>query len=116
MTDSTENSNLAQPVDFEMSQRKFFGIKLVAVDSLLGLFAIIAGYLEYVLYPSVIANDFGESNIALKLSFLTFRYYATRCEGGYCARLAGVPAFDFFQLFIYLIVFYTVFKFIVSKK
>ena len=107
---------MMQSISAQESQRKFFGIRLVMVDTILGALALIAGYLQYVVYPSIISNNFGETSVNLNLSFLTFRYYATRCDGGYCPRLAGVPAFDFFQLFVYLLMLYTAIRFIQSRR
>ncbi len=107
---------MMQSISVQESQRQFFGLRLVMVDIILGALALIAGYLQYVVYPSIISNDFGETGLSLKLSFLTFRYYASRCDGGYCPRLAGVPAFDFFQLFVYLLILYTTIRFIQTRR
>ena len=115
MSDPTENSNLAQQLDVRNSRKHFVDARMVIINSVLGLLAIISGYLEYVVYPSIISSNFGETNVRLNLSFLSFRFYATRCEGGFCPRLAGVPAFDFFQLFVYLIILYNAVKFIQSR-
>lgn len=115
LSDPSGNSNLVQPIDAQNSQKHFVDTKMVVTNLVLGLLALISGVLEYVVYQTIISNDFGETNVSLKLSFLSFRYFATRCIGGYCTRLAGVPAFDFFQLFIYLIIVYNVLKFIQSR-
>jgi hypothetical protein len=84
----------------------------------------IAAYLEYYLYPLVMARPiyslsglgFGETDISLKLSFLTFQYTATRCMGATCTRLVGIQAFDFFQLAVIIVVLINVFHLISTRK
>ena len=92
------------------SRAAFWTTKQIVLDSFLIVFAIIAAYLQYYFYPlvmsrpAVFGNGFGETNITLKLSFLTFQYVATRCTNSSCVRLAGIPAFDFFQAILLMFI------------
>jgi len=91
---------------------KFWSMKFVGLNLILILLAVIAGYLQYVAYPALMTaptlanggNGFGESNVVLNLSFLTFQLNATgTCSNSPCL-LKGVPAFDFCQAMIYLVI------------
>ncbi len=65
--------------------------------AILALLALIAAYLQYVYYPSVLlSGQFGETNISLHLSFLTFQIDATRGS----EFVPGIPSLDFFQVFV----------------
>ena len=90
----------------------FWTGKQIATNVVLIALASIAGYLQYYLYPLVMSaipdsingSGFGETNITLKFSFLTFQYAATRCTSFSCTRLVGIPGFDFFQAIIIALV------------
>ncbi len=96
-------------------------LRFVITNVVFLLLALVTAYLEYVVYSSVISGDFpnfGEHNVSLNLSVLTFQYDATRCYGSStnCPRLQGVQSLDFFQIFVLAIVFYNLVHFINSRK
>ena len=91
---------------------KFWSMKFVLLNVTLMLLSVVAGYLQYVAYPALMTaptlanggNGFGESNVVLNLSFLTFQLNAIgTCSNSPCL-LKGVPAFDFCQAMIYLVI------------
>ena len=84
----------------------FWTTKQIVFDFFLMVFATIAAYLQYYFYPLIISgpSGFSETNITLKFSFLTFQYISTRCTNFSCARLVGIPAFDFFQAIVLILV------------
>ena len=93
---------------------KFWDLRFVITTVLLILIALIAAYLQYALYPSIIENPpFLESNISIHFSVLTYSYNAFRCVGvqvpvdqcpSSVQHIIGVPAFDFFQLFVIILI------------
>jgi hypothetical protein len=91
-----------------LRKRPFLTSRLLFVDFVLLLLSVVAGYAEYVVYPQIMENVFGETNVTLSISFLTFRYTAFRIN----RTIVGVPAFDFFQFFLYAAIVYTVLKYI----
>lgn len=79
------------------------------------LIALLAGYLQYSYYPAIMAKPpFLEWNITLHLSPFSYAYNATRCVGiqdtastcplSSVQNIIGVPAFDFFQLFVAIVI------------
>ena len=88
---------------------KYWNAKFVLINLTVVILAIIAGYLQYVAYPAVLSasvasGGYGESNVVLNLSFLTFQINAVgNCSGTNC-ELRGVPAFDFCQAMIFLLI------------
>ena len=113
----TNNPTIDQPVAIS----RFWTGKQVATNVVILALASLAAYLQYYLYPLVMARPlgsfgFGETNISLKFSFLTFQYIATRCVGGTCKPLTGVPAFDFFQAMIALLIFVNVLQYFNTRK
>ena len=115
MTESENISNAdgKEPmIDSPPKTSKYWSTKFILINISLILLAIIAGYLQYVAYPALMTaptpanggNGFGESNVILNLSFLTFQLNATgSCSNAPC-MLKGVPAFDFCQAMIYLVI------------
>jgi hypothetical protein len=115
MTESDSVSNPGSELPIAISPpkpSKYWSTKFVLLNLAFILLAIIAGYLQYVAYPALMTaptpenggNGFGESNVVLNLSFLTFQLNATgTCSSSPC-ELKGVPAFDFCQAMIYLII------------
>ncbi len=94
--------------------------KFILTNAVVLLLALVAGYLEYVAYPALMTapvppagTGFGESNVVLSLSFLTFQLSATNpnCTGGPCF-LKGEPAFDFCQALIYLVILMNLARFV----
>jgi len=89
--------------------------KFVVLNITILFLAIVAGYLQYVAYPALLSAPmitsggngpfgFGETNVVLNLSFLTFQINAVgNCSGNSC-ELRGVPAFDFCQAMVYLVI------------
>lgn len=86
----------------------FWTGKHTASTVILSIFALIAAYLQYSVYPTIMSATngygFGLKNVSLKLSFLTFQYSTTKCTYVSCVRQVGVPAFDFFQAIVLVIV------------
>jgi hypothetical protein len=91
---------------------KYWSLKFNLVNVTIALLASIAGYLQYVAYPALMTapipsnggTGFGESNVVLNLTFLTFQLNATGTCGNSPCLLKGVPAFDFCQGLIYLLI------------
>jgi len=92
----------------------------VLTNLIILLLALVAGYLQYVAYPALMTapappngTGFGETNVVLSLSFLTFQFSATspNCLGSPCT-IRGVPAFDFCQALIYLVVLINLVRFV----
>jgi len=96
-----------------VATRKYWTTNFIFTNVVLLLMAILAGYLEYVAYPALMSNPsfpygtgFGETNVVLNLSFLTYSFTATNtatCGTANCL-LKGVPAFDFCQALVYLVI------------
>jgi hypothetical protein len=106
-SDDIANARLVNPPP--MAVRGYWNGKFVLINVTILLLALVAGYLQYAVYPGVLsapvpAGGYGESNPVLILSFLTFQINATgNCLGGTCV-LRGVPAFDFCQAMIFLLI------------
>ena len=98
----------------------FWTGKHTASTVILIIFALVAAYLQYSLYPKLMTSTggsgFGLKNVTVKLSFLTFQYSATRCTYSSCVRQVGVPAFDFFQAIIIIILVMNLFHLYYVKK
>jgi hypothetical protein len=102
----------------------FWTTKHVATNLVLLALASIAAYLQYYLYPLIMSRapdsvsglGFGETDITLKFSLLTFQYTSTRCDSFSCTRLVGIPAFDFFQAIIIALVIINLFHFLNVRK
>lgn len=117
MTEIGTNDSTPAP---RTSIPRLWSVRYAITNAILLFFAGIAAYLEYSLYPLVMTRPlgspaglgFGETNVSLKFSFLTFQYIATRCMGTTCTPLVGIPAFDFFQVLIIALVVYNVMHFI----
>jgi hypothetical protein len=85
---------------------------------ILVVIAAVVAYLEYDAYPTIMAgHPFYESDITLHLAPFTYAYNAIRCVrgtpttvancselGGTIQTIHGIPALDFFQLFVVIIV------------
>jgi hypothetical protein len=91
---------------------KYWSSKFILTNVILLLLAGVAGYLEYVAYPALMTSPFppngygfGETNVVLNLSFLTFQLSAvnSNCASSICP-VKGIPAFDFCQALIYLVI------------
>jgi hypothetical protein len=89
--------------------------------------ALIAAYLEYEVYPSIMSGaPFLESDISLHLSLFSYAYDSVRCTpdvsvancpAGSVQTIIGIPAFDFFQLFIAVIIIVNIYHALrLSKK
>lgn len=71
----------------------------------IALLAIVAAYLQYSVYPAIMSNQFGETNISLHISFFTYMLDAQKCTGfNSCQLIQGLPSFDFAQLFAALFI------------
>ena len=100
------------PVQARNERERYWSSRFVLMNSVLLLLAAVAGYLEYIAYPALmtsatppVGTGFGETNVVLSISFLTYRFSATNpnCLNSGCV-LPGVPAFDFCQALIYLVI------------
>lgn len=107
----SDGSGSTQAIEPTVPSMRFARARFVVVNLILGLLALVAGYFEFYSYPSLLIS-YGETNLSLHVSFLTYSFSATRCYGVNCTHLTGVPAFDFFQFFIYAIIVYTILQFI----
>ncbi|MGI0078791.1 MAG: hypothetical protein ACRECH_04135 [Nitrososphaerales archaeon] len=90
------------PTESSTSSRKgFWDPRFVLTIGILSFLALIAAYLQYLYYPSVLlSNQFGETNVSVHLSFLTFQVNATRGV----EVVPGIPSLDFFQFFVIVII------------
>ena len=96
-----EASTLENP---DAERIRFWNGSFVALDFILVIIAVLAMYLQYVVYPSIITNTYGESDLSLHLSLLTFSWNAMKCYAlAACASIQGVSALDFFQVFLVVI-------------
>ena len=85
------------PEEVTTSVRKsFWDARFVVTVFILALLALIAAYLQYLTYPALLSNQFGETNISIQLSFLTFQVNAVRGS----EAVPGIASLDFFQLFL----------------
>src|ERR1700730_14813583 len=87
----------------------YWSAKFALVNAIILILALVAAYLQYVAYPSLLssspsAGGYGETSIVLSLSLLTFQINAVGNCGSSSCELRGVPAFDFFQAMIYLLI------------
>ena len=120
MTENDGAPDIGQSLETPTAKERYWSGKFVLMNAILLLLALIAGYLQYVAYPALMTSPlppngygFGESNVVLTLSFLTFQFSATNpnCLTPGCV-LKGVPAFDFCQGLIYLVVLINLVHFI----
>jgi hypothetical protein len=99
----------------------YWNAKFILINIIILILAIVAAYLQFVAYPALLtapqsSGGYGETNVVLNLSFLTFRIDATADCGGSTCQLKGVPAFDFFQAMIYLLIIVNVVHFINRRR
>jgi len=109
---STPNSEENQNLEIPGKKESYWSRKFALINAILLLLALVAGYLEYVAYPALMTSPpppsgygFGETNVVLTLSWLTYQFSATNpnCLTPGCV-LKGIPAFDLCQGLIYLVV------------
>jgi len=120
----TETPSNDSTIVLPLAGSRFWTARQIATNLIILALASVAGYLQYYLYPLIMSRPlnslaglgFGETNNSLKFSILTFQYTATRCMGTSCARLVGIPAFDFFQVMIIILIFANVLHFINTRK
>lgn len=90
-----EQGDISQSV-VNPPQRKLWDSRFLLTALILALLALVSAYLEYVVYPSIlVSSQFGETNVSLHLSFLSFQYLATRGS----EPVPGILSLDFFQIF-----------------
>lgn len=85
---------------------RYWDVKFIVLNLIIVLLLAIVAYFEFYYYPSIMAgSNYGESNLTLVLGLLTYRYDFNRCSMS-CPgpRLTGVPALDFFQLLLIVLV------------
>src|SRR5579872_5536225 len=101
-------------------RERYWSRKFILTNVVLLVLAAVTGYLQYVAYPALMTsplppngNGFGETNVVLILSFLTFQLSAvnSNCASSVCP-VKGVPAFDFFQALIYLTILINLVRFV----
>jgi len=120
-SENPSNSVESQRAEFPAASHEvFWAGKFVLTNIVILVLALLAGYLQYVAYPALMTGaappngtGFGESNVVLSLSFLTFQLSATNpnCLGGPCF-LRGVQAFDFCQALVYLVILVNLARFV----
>ncbi len=118
-TDSENPANSPEGTASIINSKKtpYWDTRFAFTNAILLLIALIAAYLEYDVYPTIMGKSpFYETNITLHLSIFTYMYDSTRCTlsdttvancsaaGGTVVHIVGVPAFDFFQLMIAMII------------
>jgi hypothetical protein len=97
----------------QMMKENYWDRRFSLSTIVLALLALLAAYLQYSVYPSIMANQFGETNVTIHLSFFTYTLDAQRCLGfSSCAQITGLPSFDFAQLFIALLILMQIFHFV----
>lgn len=109
----------------QISRKKYWTGNFILTNAMLLLMALVAGYLEYIAYPALVSSPsfpygtgFGETNVVLNLSFLTFQLTATNtttCATANCV-LKGVPAFDLCQALVYLVILINLVHFVRSRS
>jgi hypothetical protein len=94
----------------ELKEKHGSNVRFLLTTLTLAVLGFLAIYLQYVVYPSIMSNVYGETQIQLHLSFLTYWYSAKNCVvSSSCLSIAGVPAFDFAQLFFIILAVTTIF-------
>ena len=84
---------------------RYWDGRFVALNLIVLLLAAVAAYLEYSVYPSIMTGTYGEINPSLHLSVLTFTWDAVKCSQS-CVTIPGLPALDFFQIFILIVILF----------
>jgi hypothetical protein len=98
-------------------ERRFWDTRFVITTAVLALLALVAAYLQYSVYPSIMVNQFGESNPTLHLSFMTYAWNANKCLfTNPCTYAMGLPSFDFAQFFSLLLLLALVYHYIKLRK
>jgi hypothetical protein len=100
------------------AKRQAYWDRRFSLSSLvIALLAIVAAYLQYSVYPAIMANQFGETNISLHISFFTYTLDAQKCTGfNSCQIIAGLPSFDFAQLFAALFILTQVYHLVKMRR
>ncbi|MHB1908812.1 MAG: hypothetical protein ACYCQJ_08055 [Nitrososphaerales archaeon] len=88
-----------EQIDPRQPRKPFWSARFLIFEALLLTLVGLSAYLEYSVYPSLMRNSFGETQIVLHVSLLTFSFNANRCIGQTCSTVIGLPSFDFAQLF-----------------
>jgi hypothetical protein len=98
--------------------RKQYWDKRFSISTLIiALLALLAGYLQYSVYPAIMTNQFGETNISLHLFFFTYTLDAQKCvSANSCPVVAGLPSFDFAQLLVAILILMQVYHFVKVRK
>ena len=90
---------------------RYWTNRLYITNVLLMIAAVILAYLEYVAYRQDLVSEL-ETNIVLKISFLTFQYEAVRGS----TQIVGLPSFDFFQAVLYIAILFNAWQFIKARR
>lgn len=100
-----------------LQQKSGSNFRFALTSLVLAVLALLSVYLEYVVYPSIMSSQYGETEIQLHLSILTYWFSAKNCVvSSSCLNIPGVPAFDFVQLFLLLLVLTLVYHFARSGR
>lgn len=120
---SPEEQQNFQPT--RIAKKKYWTGNFILTNVVVLFLALVAGYFEYVAYPALMSGPsfpygagFGETNVVLNLSFLTFQVTATNtitCATPNCV-LKGIPAFDFCQALVYLVILMNLAHFVRSPS
>lgn len=112
MSEPLQSDQASAPASGNL-RKSYWDARFVLTIAFLGLLALIAAYLQYVYYPSLLlSNQFVETNVSLHLSFLTFQFDATRGT----ELVPGIPSLDFFQVLIVSIILLNISHYIERRR
>jgi NADH:ubiquinone oxidoreductase subunit 2 (subunit N) len=95
----------------------YWNKKFIATTIVIILLAVLTAYLQYAVYPSIMQNQFGETQVSVHLSILTYTIDAFRCiTSESCVNVRGLPAFDFAQLFVIVLVAMQIYHYIARRN
>lgn len=97
-------------------KKPFWSARFLILEAVLLTLIGLSAYLEYSVYPSLMQNSFGETQVVLHVSLLTFSFNANRCIGQTCSTVIGLPSFDFAQLFTIFFIGFGLYHLIKVKK
>ena len=95
-------------------RRRYWDTRFAITTAILAFLGLLAAYLQYSVYPSIMVDQFSECNPSLHLSFLTYTWNAYKCLSS--TYVAGLPSFDFAQLFLIILVLTQLYHFVKLKR
>lgn len=110
----------AQQSDVESmksSNSNFWEGKFILIVLVFSILIIVAMLLEYVAYPTLMASQYGITNLSVHLSLLTFSIDGSSCINHLpCIPTGGVQSFDFAQLFIIVLILIFVYRILKTTR